>query len=118
MDVEDRPAVCFIGPVMFEIEYNGTKLKALSRLDDRDRFGVTQMDQLTIIVDPDRPEDAIRLTVLHELLHAMWWVYSIPILKELDEADNEENIVGSLSSALLEIFRRNPDVNKWLRGPR
>lgn len=44
-------------------------------------------------------------TLLHELLHAIWWCYNLG-----DDDEQEEKIVKSLSNGLMELFARNPDV--------
>jgi hypothetical protein len=47
-------------------------------------------------------------TVLHELMHA---VYSVCHLRV---SDDEERVVGMISSSLVQVFRDNPKLVAWI----
>ena len=47
-------------------------------------------------------------TLLHELSHAIFWVYGI------HDEDKEERVVGAMGSAWMQIYRDNPWLAKWL----
>lgn len=51
-------------------------------------------------------------TVIHECLHAIFYVYGAKAFVKGDE--EEENIVNVLSNGLAEVFSRNPDLIKWV----
>ena len=47
-------------------------------------------------------------TLLHELLHAVWFCYNLGL-----DDDQEEKVVGTLANGLMELFARNPEVVKY-----
>lgn len=51
-------------------------------------------------------------TVLHECLHAIFYIYGIKPFVEDDEA--EEKLVFAIGNGLTEVFTRNPDLTKWV----
>lgn len=48
-------------------------------------------------------------TVLHEITHALYWVYGI------HDDDKEERIVGAMASAWMQIYRDNPWLLDWIK---
>jgi Zn-dependent peptidase ImmA (M78 family) len=48
-------------------------------------------------------------TFLHEILHAIWNEYN------LAESDQEERIVHTLATGLIQVFFDNPELITWLR---
>lgn len=74
-------------------------------------LGYTNNDRLTIRVDPDYPDMAVQETLLHEALHATFYVAGLSCrLGELDE----ELLVRTLSPALFALLRRNPKLVEYL----
>ena len=49
-------------------------------------------------------------TLLHELLHAAWYVQGIKA------KDGEERVVGNLAISLTQILRDNPTLLDWLKN--
>jgi hypothetical protein len=49
-----------------------------------------------------------RDTLLHECLHAIWYVYGI------DDKDGEERTINCISTALTTMFRDSPKVAAYL----
>lgn len=47
-------------------------------------------------------------TLLHELLHAIWWCYNLGV-----NDDKEEKVVGTLANGLSDMFQRNPELVKY-----
>lgn len=47
-------------------------------------------------------------TVIHELLHAVFWAYNI------HDDDKEERTVSTVSVGLTQVFRDNPELVKWV----
>lgn len=47
-------------------------------------------------------------TVIHELLHAIWWAYQIR------DDDKEERTVSMIALGWLALLRDNPDLLQWL----
>lgn len=50
-------------------------------------------------------------TLLHEMLHAIWYTMGISVEKDL-----EEKIVGPMSVGMAMVIRDNPDLMDWLRS--
>lgn len=46
-------------------------------------------------------------TVLHEILHAIWWAYG------LDQKDDEERIVRITATMMIQAYRDNPWLLAW-----
>ena len=69
--------------------------------------GRTYIRRLEIHFDPSRPHTSVAETLVHEMLHTVWWNAGLnesPVVP--DEA--EEHIVTAMSSGVLEALRRNP----------
>ena len=49
-------------------------------------------------------------TLLHELLHAIWYTMAIAAEREV-----EEKVVGPMSVGLAMVIRDNPDLINWIR---
>jgi len=64
---------------------------------------------LRLMVNPNMPPDQIADTLLHEMLHAIWYT----VQAGLDE-DEQERVVGSIASTLLDTLRRNPSLVAFL----
>lgn len=47
-------------------------------------------------------------TLLHEILHAIWFCYNLGL-----EDEQEEKIVASLANGLMEMFARNPEALQY-----
>lgn len=72
--------------------------------DDDKLLGMFDGDQMTIWVDPDLSEDAKRVCLFHELIHAALWISGTGFL--LSE-NQEEAIVRALESALHPILKKH-----------
>lgn len=59
-----------------------------------------------IDIDPAQGGDGRADTLLHELLHAAWYVAGITEFT----SKQEERVVGALSPLLLDVLRRNPKL--------
>lgn len=113
----ERPSHILVGPFRFRIEFDEAPLRESFMLDDVMRFGLTIPERLLIVISPNRPEDALKQTLVHETLHAINWTYNI-IFVALDpkseEHEREETYVSVMSSPLLDTLKRNPQVTAWL----
>lgn len=72
------------------------------------RYGEFSSMEQVIRVDPNAGKIKTCDTLLHEVLHAIYWVYTI------DEKDGEERTVAMLSTALLQVFMDNPDLREFI----
>lgn len=66
--------------------------------------------RMEVRYDSGEPESVLRMHILHELLHAAYWV-SGP--KNLDGKDEETVVIG-LSQPLHQILRANEELTQWL----
>jgi hypothetical protein len=48
--------------------------------------------------------------ILHELLHAIWWDGG------LEKGDDEERVVRVLATRLMQVWRDNPALIKFITG--
>lgn len=99
------PARIQIGPFGFMVTTDAAALAEARRNGNDGRLGETDTLRLTMAIDDTLPGDQVRDTLLHETLHAM--VYALggwP--KEVEE----ERMVRSLATLLLDTLRRNPGL--------
>lgn len=68
------------------------------------------MQAQTVTLDPDVGRDVAAEVLLHELLHAMFWVTDLDSL--LDE--HEETTAARLAFVLLDVLRSNPKLVDYL----
>lgn len=105
-----KPKQIEIGPLVWKVDYDPVKIKESGYAGGGGMFGVTFPSQLEICVDPDRPEQGIRETLLHEVLHAVIWTVGI----DAGDDDEEEVLVAQLSTAILDVLRRNKALVRYL----
>lgn len=114
----DHPDHVQIGPFNFKILWDAKAMKKASRIDGVDKFGMTSVDDIEIVCDPDRPLIAKQVTLTHEILHAILWVWNIstpfPKDAESDPDDREEVFVACFDAPLLDVLHRNPHVVQFL----
>lgn len=72
------------------------------------RLGSFSALQNRIAITPDADRMKVLDTLLHEILHAAWWAYGVR------DSDDEERTVATLSTALTQIFRDNPDLLRFI----
>lgn len=112
----ERPDHVWIGPHKFRIYYDQQYFLNLVRSGASDRFGESNMGDMTIIVSDARAFTGMQETVLHEILHCLIWQAGIDIPEDPaeDEHKREEKLVGQMSGILLDCIKRNPQVFDWL----
>lgn len=109
----NRPTQVRIGPFTWSIEYSDEALAAMDDIDGKQRLGVTCERPLRIVVGvAGRPEQAIRETVVHELLHAVNLTFAVRVPEYGD--DKEEEMVATLATPLLGLLQDNPGLVAWL----
>lgn len=75
------------------------------------KFGEFSAVEQAIRFDGDIPSAAKMLdTITHEIFHAIFWAYS------LNDKDDEERTVSSMSSGWVAFLRDNPAFNAWMMG--
>lgn len=95
------PGYIDLGPHRIEVRTDEATARLLR---DEQLRGKAHTSRALILLDPDGPESAVAESLLHELLHHCYDAAS------LAEGDDQERIVASLATWLLEALRRNPDL--------
>jgi len=67
-------------------------------------FGLCNKDKQIIYIDSSATPAVQRDTLLHEILHAIWWT------GYLEDDDKEERVISTLATGLMNVYRDNP----WL----
>lgn len=97
-----RPAAVKIGPYQIRIAQ-------LSRSDAETDWGNFSARSQQISLSDSFPTRQIEAeTVLHEILHALWWSMHVK------QKDGEERIVSALGVGVAQIVRDNPELIDWL----
>lgn len=78
----------------------------ISEMED-DNLGLCKPRYSTIYIDTDQSDDAALDTVVHEILHAVWYT------QNLNDKAKEEDAVTSLAHGLILLFRDNPKLLDW-----
>ena len=80
--------------------------------------GTCGEDTQLILVDDQLGPDQERDTVLHEVLHAVFYAMNVKAVLPKDEAGDskelEEKIIFALATRLLELLRDNPKLVEYL----
>lgn len=80
---------------------------AVVRLPDAempDDDGSCDLASLRICLAASSPEERLRVVLLHEIMHALWWAASLPARA------GEETAVNALSQGLVAVLRDNPGL--------
>lgn len=106
--------LCYQGrpklPASVKIGYRVYRIVALSSLQAaaKGRYGECSHLECEIRIDlTPGPREAAN-TLLHEILHAVWYV------QHLTDADNEERTVLTLADGLSCVWVDNPEVMAWI----
>lgn len=102
------PSSLQVGPHSFKVK---TGKKARQRLVEDSTNGHAILNQSTIRIDTQRPHSQQAVTLLHEVLHAVWYNTSLGLTHD-DEV--QEAVVTALTPLLLDTFLRNPKLVEFL----
>ncbi len=101
-----------IGPISYAVNMTQEAIgKARKECGETEMMGGIKYSQQDIVIDPDIAPDQKADTLLHEVLHG---IVSNCGLK--DKPLGEEDCLGALSFALLDVLRRNPELVSYLVG--
>jgi hypothetical protein len=73
-----------------------------------DRYGVTNRPALTIKVVTSYGYQRTAVTLLHEILHTIYYVW------DLSSNSREEDTVYRIGQGLAAVWRDNPEVMAWI----
>lgn len=93
-----------IGPFWFSVEKT-------SLLEDK--VGMMDYRKQKIFIFDDMNEDIMADTLLHEILHTIF--YASGVNEDFDH-DGQERIVNTFATPLLQIIRDNPELVEFLKG--
>ena len=97
------PTLLIVG--MYTISIRERKFEWAS---ERDIFGRFDPVSLSIdIANENLDETLILDTLIHEIMHAIFFVYGIQV-------DNEEGVVRPMATAWATVMVDNPDIDKYL----
>jgi hypothetical protein len=102
--VDDLPGTIRVGPHDIAITY-------LTDEEAKEDFGYFKTGELTIGISREFVTGSMAVdTVVHELLHAIWFT----AIK--DESSPEERAVATVATQLTQVIRDNPELIKWLQN--
>lgn len=70
-------------------------------------FGSTHTFSQTIFLDPAAPQQKKEQTLLHEMMHAIWWQTGLNKRYTKEKEIIEEEIIGALAQGLYQILKDN-----------
>ncbi len=96
-----------IGPFSYKVSFS--ELELFKNADSGEKlFGMVSHEKQTIYLQPTHASDIKTDSLLHEVLHCCWFSAG------LTDSNDEETIVRSLSTVLLDTLRRNEHLVKAL----
>lgn len=98
-----RPASVKVGPTRWKIRY-------VLDVDGEGSVGITLPPKHEVRVFSKMPEQSIRATLLHELMHVIAWTYGF----HPGKSDLEESVISLFSVPLLTTLQDNAKVAAYL----
>jgi len=75
-----------------------------------DEWGQCQKDERIISIRIHRDPVFTLDTLLHEIMHAIWYEYQMN-----EDGEAEEAVVGKLSSGMVKVLAANPELVKFIK---
>lgn len=112
-----RPTTLTIGHVTYTIQWLNEK--DWVKQHDPGKMGVFSATTADIFIrveidGDDVAENALRETLVHEILHGCWHHQNMEGYVPSEEV--QEWVVGTMSMSLIQVLQGNPDVVKWVSG--
>lgn len=120
MDNEEQIVPGHVGPSAFggmpasvKVGYRTYRIELWSeqQAQDEDSDGECDHDAGVIRLDPLMDAQKAGNTLLHEIIHAVWYVWSMP-----EENIAEEFAVDALTNGLATVMRDNPGLFGWMES--
>ena len=112
--MSDLPAAVDVGPYRYGIVCDDDAHARAVRDQGDDLWGLTEHREQRITLCPAQHEDHRRVTLVHELLHALCHATGAEQLLEEISDTAEENLIQLLAPGLTTLLRTNPDVVDYL----
>lgn len=103
--LENVPNKVKIGPFDFDIK-NWTHFDG----EVNQMYGRFSSVSFTIEIDFDRHPIKVVDTLLHEIMHGIYWAWGI------HDGDGEERTVSNMSTGLTQVMRDNPHLLEWMQS--
>jgi hypothetical protein len=103
-----------IGPVEYRVSVDGAEW---AEEEGGTRLGMTHNRKAIILLNPAQPASNLRLTLMHEALHALLSAaMGAPDLEHLgdDDEHREERLVLMFEAPMLSLLRDNPELVAYL----
>jgi hypothetical protein len=110
-----RPESVQIGPIRYRITDREDDWHAWEKDGNRQQrkmAGAAWNTKALILVNADDDVQQQRVTVLHEIIHAL--VDMFTSYKQPKDKETEEGWIGTIDAGLLDVLRRNPNLVTWL----
>lgn len=96
-----------VGPFEYSVKFD--KVVA----NEGSVFGTTHNNDQLIVLDPDKPDQKIDQTLVHELLHACMFISGLTYRFTDKEPVSEEDVCRELSIVLYQVLKDNPGVFEY-----
>lgn len=110
-----RPEHVQVGPTRWRISDQEEDWHAWEKDGGRKQnklHGGTWPSKALILVNADTDVQQQRVTLLHEVMHAL--VDTYVYFKKDSDKETEEGWCSTTDAGLLDVLRRNPDLVRWL----
>lgn len=101
------PVSVTVGPYLFAVQSDAAQFLNAEESEGSRLYGRTNLLSGVIDIRPQTAVTMNRETLLHEILHTIFFLTKIT-------SDKEEEFVGRIAPALLDVLRKNPDVVRYL----
>jgi len=110
MTDRSRPTEIWVGAKPYQVVYDKAAMDAESVKREHRLLGLSQHTNLRIIINNEVPEQILRDTLIHEMLHCLWIDAGMDELESL----TEEQIISCLAPRLVSVLRVNPELLKYV----
>lgn len=101
-----------VGPVKVAVIHDELdSRRKYMQWDDTDSLGFFSAKHQYIVLDSDLPKDCMADTLVHEVMHAMFFQAGGRAHWDMEE---EEKFVSMLSGPLTDTLKRNPELVKYI----
>lgn len=108
-----RPTRVKVGYQTYSIQWIDAKAWELNGFDDDGGcVGKTNQFRGVIHIKAIYPEDVLRETLMHELIHAA--IHTARLHEYIDKDGAEEWFANTQAPSLFAVFRENPKIRKYL----
>jgi len=116
--MSDIPSTIRVGSVTFRVTTNPDDWMRIEHKNQgNDAYGYAGYHEATIYINPESTPDTQRLTLWHEVMHAMCEVVmGSPDWHHLgkEKSDREEAVVAAFESPIVCVLRDNPKLVAYL----